>query len=417
MSKPLSRIWPALTGVCLVFAMSGVLRAAELGELLITLENPTPDGEDRFGVSMAQVGRNLVVGAWHDSNNGVDYNGIVYVFDELTGTILRTLENPSPAFADLFGFDLERIDDRRVVVGNHADDVMGEQDVGTVYVFDVDTGDLLLTIPNPEPAAGDFFGFDISVNGDRIWVNCFLDDVPTTDSGTIYIFDADTGGLLQTVRNPTPEAGDGFGVALAEAAGNVIATSFFNDVGGGVRAGSALVLDGETAAVLMTVHNPFPNQDDFFGVDVDANDDIFVVGAWADDTIAPNAGTAYQFDLQTGALMHVFNRPGAVKNEQFSISVVIHGDFVIIDAHHDSTFVPEAGSAHVFSTRTGLAVLRLDNPRPMFQDFYAWSLGSFDDKLLVGAPIADATGVNSGALYVYQWISPNNDSRTWQHYR
>ena len=104
------------------------------------------------------------------------------------GDFLRTLADPAPALADQFGVSVA-IDDRYVIVGAPFDDPGGVTDAGSAYVFNRETGELVLAIPNPEPGPGDRFGTSVIISGGAGWIGAPFDDPGgLTDAGSVYSF-------------------------------------------------------------------------------------------------------------------------------------------------------------------------------------------------------------------------------------
>lgn len=124
------------------------------GALVAMLNNPTPAADDHFGGTVAISGNLIVVGAAQD-DTGASNAGAAYVFDAATGNLLRTLNNPTPAADDHFGCSVA-ISGSTVVVG-------APFDSGSAYVFDAVTGNLLQTLVNPNPADYDYFGTSVAI--------------------------------------------------------------------------------------------------------------------------------------------------------------------------------------------------------------------------------------------------------------
>src|SRR5438067_7013384 len=95
----------------------------------------------------------------------------------IAGALLHTLADPGPALADQFGVSVA-VDGNTLVVGCPFDDPGGVTDAGSVYVFNLTTGALTATVPNPSPAAGDQFGVSVVVsrNNTTAWVGAPFDD-------------------------------------------------------------------------------------------------------------------------------------------------------------------------------------------------------------------------------------------------
>jgi hypothetical protein len=73
-----------------------------------------------------------------------------------------------------------------------------------------------------------------------------------------------------------------------------------------------------------------------------------VVGAFAEDTGATNAGSAYIYDVTTGALLQTLNNP-TPEWDSFGISVAVSGDAAVVGAYLDSTGAFRAGSAYIYT--------------------------------------------------------------------
>ncbi len=205
------------------------------GVLLQTFNNPTPASGDEFGFSVSVSGNNVLVGAPKD-DTGFQDAGSAYLFDATTGNLLQTINNPTPAFGDQFGFSVS-VSGNFVLVGARGDDT-GASSAGSAYLFDATTGNLLQTFNNPIPASSDFFGTSVSVFGNNVRVGAFFDDTGASNAGSAYLFDATTGNLLQTINNPTPEFGDEFGTSVSVSGNNVLVGAP-NDGTGASDAGSA----------------------------------------------------------------------------------------------------------------------------------------------------------------------------------
>ncbi|HJZ58501.1 MAG TPA: hypothetical protein VKE74_26400, partial [Gemmataceae bacterium] len=273
------------------------------GDLLRTLANPTPALADQFGVSVAIDGNLMAVGAPFDDPGGVTDAGSVYVFNITTGALVATIPNPSPAAGDGFGFSVALKEGQGVVwVGAPFDDPGGVTDSGTVYAFSTSGGSPLLIENNPSPAVGDQFGYSLASerSGTFLAIGAPGDDFGATDAGRAYLASF-TGGLIPsgTASNPTPAVGDRFGEAVAVTVlGELLVGAPFDDPGGVTDAGTAYLYDTSVGGATITFNNPTPAPDDRFGnaVALGGNSMMAVIGAPKDDTGATDAGSAYVFD-------------------------------------------------------------------------------------------------------------------------
>ena len=90
--------------------------------------------------------------------------GGVFLFDIATGNISLTIENPAPEFDDAFGIDVAALGTGRIAIGADLDNPGGLNNAGTVYLYD-GAGALIDTINKPVPVAADEFGFSLAAVG------------------------------------------------------------------------------------------------------------------------------------------------------------------------------------------------------------------------------------------------------------
>lgn len=165
------------------------------GEVEFTIENPRPDTPsplhlgDWFAVSVAANERHIVVGAVNEDSSGVENGGAAYVFDAETGALVHTLFSPNPEERGEFGFSVALTPTSDIVVGAWLETVDEMPEAGRVYVFDGHTGALLDEIANPEPTENALFGRSIAATGGKLFVGAMSADVGSVPSaGAVYAF-------------------------------------------------------------------------------------------------------------------------------------------------------------------------------------------------------------------------------------
>src|SRR5437763_503054 len=124
-----------------------------------SFQSPSPAAGDLFGAAVALAGARVVIGA-PSAAGGAAEAGAVYVFDRASGNLLVTIQNPTPDPGDEFGSAVAIVGEN-VLVGAQLDDA-GALDTGAAYLFDGGTGALLQTFPNPAQGAFDHFGFALA---------------------------------------------------------------------------------------------------------------------------------------------------------------------------------------------------------------------------------------------------------------
>ncbi len=400
---------------------SGVVKVFDStnGALLFVIPNPGPGYSDSFGHSVAISGTRVVVGAQLDSTGAVQ-TGSAYVFDLSSGTPtvpMVTINNPSPAELDRFGCSVA-ISGTRVVVGALSDDT-GAQDSGRAYVYEL--GGATPTVPvvtlnNPGPAVSDNFGWSVGISGTRVVVSALLDDTGAPESGSAYVYDLSSGTPSVPViafNNPSPADADVFGWSVAIFGARVVVGAPRDNTGAD-EAGSAYVYDlgSATPSVpVTTLNNPGPAEDDWFGYSVAISGTRVVVGAYLDDTLGSNVGSAYVYDLGSGTPtvpLASFYNPSPGVFDFFSYSVAISGTRLVIGAWGDDTGAEDAGSAYMYdlgSGTPGSPLATLNNPGIAADDHFGSSVAVSGTRLVVGATGDDTGAEDAGSVYVYDLSS------------
>src|SRR5262245_18397045 len=108
------------------------------------IPNPAPAVDDEFGRAVALVGNNVIVGAQFDDGAGTDA-GAAYLFDGTTGELLRTFLSPNPRPGDFFGMSVAAVVSNVLVGAPNDSGPPGTTNIraGAAYLFDSNTGALL----------------------------------------------------------------------------------------------------------------------------------------------------------------------------------------------------------------------------------------------------------------------------------
>jgi len=365
------------------------------GALLHEINNPTP-GNDRFGSKVAISDNYAIVGAVYDDTNATN-SGSAYIYNVTTGTLLWTLNNPSPSTNARFGESVS-IDGDVVVVGVPEYLGAGISDVGRVYIYSVTTGALLNTIDNPTPTSYEHFGAAVSITGDTLVIGGPDVDQPNiSGTGVVYIYDIPTNSLVHTVHNSVPDGGDYYGQSVG-VDGNYGVVGCWNGFNG---YGAVYIHDVATGDVLHGIPNPTPVNGDRFGYSVAISDGRVVVGAYNDDTGATNAGSAYIFDAVTGSLMVTLSNPSPESHNRFGHNVSIDGDFALVGAYSDRQDGNFSGRAYIFNATTGNLLWSLHNPTPVSSEQFGFSVSISGNYAIVGTPQDSTDGSFRGIVYIY----------------
>jgi len=224
-------------------------------------------------------------------------------------------------------------------------------------------------------------------------------------------------------------AGDEFGVR-ATYAGDVNNDGFDDIIVGARRndaagsdAGQAYVYSGLDGSLIWTFTGEAANS--FFGMDVAAAGDVdndgfddVIIGAYLNDEVGTNAGKAYVYSGQTGALIYSFT--GEAADDRFGHAVSGAGDvnndgfsdFLVGAYLKNVGGMADAGRAYVYSGQDGTLLYTYNGEGA--GDWFGLDLSEagdvnndgFDD-FIIGARQNDAAGENAGRAYVYSGRTGN----------
>ena len=163
---------------------------ATTGNLLWTFDDPTVTTEDSFGSKIALDGNYILIGASSDDTNGNNV-GQAHLFDgnpqsPTFGDLLRTFEDPTVTDQDVFGASVA-LDGNNVLIGAALDDTNGAN-VGQAHLFDAVTGSLLRTFNDPTVTDGDSFGVSVALDGNNVLIGASEDDTHGNDVGQAHLF-------------------------------------------------------------------------------------------------------------------------------------------------------------------------------------------------------------------------------------
>lgn len=365
-------------------------------------------GEDYFsslGISLS--GDTAVIGAWGDDDLGVD-SGSAYVFFRTgsTWTEQAKLHGSDEAAGDAFGW-CTAIEGDTVFIGAAGDSFLR----GSVYVF-TRTGSTWAEqekLVATDGAAGDQFGYCISLSGDTALIGANCDDDKGFDSGSAYIFTrTDTTWTQQTkILAPDGAELDSFGGEVAISGDTALIGSCFDD-DNGFDSGSAYVFirTGTTwvEQTKLLASDGAPS-DYFSAYAVSLVNDTAIVGALGDDDYGADSGSAYVF-TRTGEIWTEHTKlipmDGAAK-DYFGESVSLSNDTVLIGSGGDDDSGNSSGSAYIFihTNATWTQEAKLHASDGSAGDVFGWVVALEGNTAIIGAYHDDDNGVDSGSAYVF----------------
>jgi hypothetical protein len=276
----------------------------------LSLQAPAPGNEGWFGNSIAIDQTHLIVGEPFGDAGATRRAGRAHVFS-IEGDLVITLQSPSPRKDGNFGG--EEYCNKLVTVGGGVWAV-GEtnaQGGGKIYLFNPD-GSVRATLgPSSVLRGNREFGNSLAAAERRLLAGSY--------NAGAFLYDQ-SGSLVASLAGPNGAVQDGFGMAVSVAGDTLVVTQDHASVDGVRDAGMAHIynLDG---VLQRSVRAPGPSQPCLFGVSASANGDLLVIGAPAATVDGrARAGTAYLFTTG-GELKKVLSAPVQTLSFGVSVSI------------------------------------------------------------------------------------------------
>ena len=370
---------------------------------------------DDFGRAVAISGDTVVVGAFGNDDDGIR-SGSAYVFKpDGSGGYTQTKLTASDADPfDEFGRAVA-ISGDTIVVGAEEDNDSAplRADSGSAYVFKPDGvgGYTDTKLTASDALAFDAFGHSVAVSGDIVVVGAWLDDAPTTNSGSAYVFKPDgVGGYTETKLTASDAAaGDTFGTSVAISGDIVVVGARGND-DAGPTSGSAYVFvhdgaGGYTETKLTASDAEGGGSGDDFGISVAVSGTTVVVGAYGNNDDGFRSGSAYVFkpDGAGGYVETKLTASDGAAEDDFGISVAVSGEVVLVGASGNDDGGSNAGSAYLFMPdgAGGYVETKLTASDAAGGHRLGLWVGLSDEAAVAGAFGVSDLGTRSGGAYVF----------------
>ncbi len=347
----------AIVGAFLVDSANGV----ETGEAYIyvrerggwrleaTLVPPDALEEQRFGVAVDIDGDTAVIGSYWDAIGQTADAGSAYVFKRIRGVwqFTQKLVPQQPTLRGFFGFAVA-IDHPRIAVGIRGDALdFFEQGAAQFFLEDAQgqfqAGNVIRL---EQPAAGQFFGAAIDVQGDLAVVGApGFSSGALSDTGALFVYEAPSGSnrfqLLGSRTDPSATAGAGLGLSVSIAQETVFGGAPFQntDTLGGV--GRVLQFSARVSAPMRITDSPIPQSGAQFGSSLSARSDGVWIGAPGLDVDSVSDVGAAFFAKNAGQVRQALT----VRNlrAQLGRAVASAEGFAIAGAPRVSAINPEEG--------------------------------------------------------------------------
>ena len=272
-----------------------------------------------------------------------------------------------------------------------------------------------------DAAAGDYFGYSVSISGDTALVGALYDDDNGSNSGSAYIYQRQADGSWSETAKLTASDGaqsDYFGSSVAISGDTALVGALYDD-DNGYESGSAYLYqrqaDGSWSETSkLTASDAAAG--DYFG-SVAISGDTALVGAYYDDDDASGSGSAYLYQRQADGSWSETSKLTAsdgAAGDNFG-SVAISGDTALVGALYDDDNGSNSGSAYIYQRQADGSwseTAKLTASDAAAGDYFGSSVAISGDTALVGARYDDDDGDNSGSAYLYQRQADGSWSET-----
>jgi hypothetical protein len=276
----------------------------------------------------------------------------------------------------------------------------------------------------PDGVAMDYFGYDLSISGDVALIGAYCNDEKGYDAGAAYVFryssQNNSWDYEDKLLAPDGMTKDLFGHRVA-LSGDVALVGAVWDDDKGFNSGSAYVFRYIEATDSWEYEDKLVAGDgaalDFFGKSVALSGDVALIGAYGSDEKGSEAGAAYVFRYTSGSGWTQEDKllaDDGTAGDQCGYTVAISGDLALLGSPLDDDNGTDSGSAYVF--RYNVSGPGWDQEDKLLAgngaagDLLGESVAICDDVAVIGAHCNDETATDAGAAYVFR---RDSDNLTW----
>jgi len=284
--------------------------------------------QDGFGAAVSIHGDYALIGAG-DSDSA-------YIFGKegIDWVQKKKLTASDTEAGDNFGASVF-ISGDYAIIGAYQDDVNGNTDVGSAYIFKNEGGNWtqIQKIVANDGTAGDNFGIKVCISESYAIIGAYLDNDNGEDAGSAYVFENEGDRWVQKQKLVSGDirSKDNFGFAVSFSGNYAIIGTRRNP------GGAAYIFfknqNGNWNQVQMLTPDNL-EETSFFGRSVSLSGNYVIVGALSDDEIVSNAGAAYIYENEGGNWNFIQKIADSNPStyEYFGSSVHLSGDYAVVGA-------------------------------------------------------------------------------------
>ena len=242
--------------------------------LMQKITDTTGAANDTFGYSVSISGKYAIVGINLD-NVGVNSDqgsASIYQNNGTNWVLMQKITDATGAANDYFGYSVS-ISGNYAIVGSYQDDIGTNADQGSasIYQYNGTNWVLINKITDATGAENDDFGNSVSISDNYAIVGARNDDVGTNineGSASFYQYNGTNWVLMQKITDAAGAAGDNFGYSVSISGNFAIVGAVLDDGGANADQGSASIYQrvGLGWQKLQYLTDPAGNANDEFGI-------------------------------------------------------------------------------------------------------------------------------------------------------
>lgn len=159
-----------------------------------------------------------------------------------------------------------------------------------------------------------------------------------------------------------------------------------------------------SAQTAQSVFKILPNDGasgDWFGEIIALDGSIAVISAFFDDDNGTDSGSVYVFDVTTRQELYKLTPQDGSQDDWFGRSIAVDGNYAVIGAPLDDDNGTNSGSTYVFDITTGQQVHKLTPNDPIAEHRFGESVALDGNYIIIGAIQDNDKASRSGAVYVF----------------
>ena len=274
---------------------------------------------------------------------------------------------------------------------------------GSAYLFNANSGTQIRKFLASDAQDRASFGESVAMNDDFIVISAPHEHCANTlmDCGAVYVYDANLGTQLYKLE---PEAGFNtldFGRSVAIEGSTIVVGAARETNSAGHLAGAAYVFDALTGQQLHHFHPTDTIDGDVFGSAVAIDNGIIAISAPYQDQAAQNSGAVYIYDSATGTQLNKILPENPIEDGLFGVSIAIENNVLLVGSTQPNINFPDIRGAFLHDITTGEQLHALLPSVTDPDDRFGISVALNQETAVVGAWASGMAAYRAGALYTF----------------